>query len=80
MCCTTLHCHVPNFGRWGRIGDWRFGDDFVDKDRSQIKMTRKGIQVVEQEEDLRRQMLREDYVKDKSRFKLRKHTGVVLLI
>ena len=25
LCC---HC-VPNFRRWGWIGDWRFGDDFV---------------------------------------------------
>ena len=37
----------------GRIRDWRFGDDFVVKDRSQTKVTRREIQVVEQEEDLR---------------------------
>ena len=37
----------------GRIGDRIFGDDFVVKDRSQTKMTRREIQVVEQEEDLR---------------------------
>ena len=43
-------------------------------------MTRREIQVVEQEEDLRDKMLREDYVEDKSRFELRKYTGVVLLI
>ena len=64
----------------GWIGDWRFGDDFVVKDRSQTKVTGREIQVVEQEEDFKRQMLREDYVEDKSKFELRKHTGVVLLI
>ena len=53
MCCTILRCHVPNFGRWGQIGGQRFGDDFVVKDKSQTKMMRKKIQVVEQEEDLR---------------------------
>ena len=53
MCCTVSHHCVPNFGRWGWIGDWRFGGDFVVKDRSQTKMTRREIQVVEQEEDLR---------------------------
>ena len=37
----------------GWIGDWRFGDDFIIKDRSQTEMTRREIQVVEQEEDLR---------------------------
>ena len=31
---------------------------------------------MEQEEDLKRIMLREDYVKDKSIFELKKHTGV----
>ena len=31
MCCTVLHCCVPNFGRWGRIGDRRFRGDFVVK-------------------------------------------------
>ena len=53
MCCTVSCRCVPNFGRWGRIGDWRIGDDFVVKDRSQTRVTRKEIQVVEQEEDLR---------------------------
>ena len=53
MCCAvSCHC-VPNFRRQGQIGDQRFGDDFVIKDRSQTKMTRREIQVVEQEEDLR---------------------------
>ena len=51
MCCAVSHRHVSNFGRQGRIGDRRFGDDFIVKDRSQI--TRREIQVVEQEEDLR---------------------------
>ena len=37
----------------GQVRDRRFGDDLVDKDRSQTKMTRREIQVVEQEEDLR---------------------------
>ena len=37
----------------GQIGDQRFGDDFIVKDRSQTKVTRKEIQVVEQEGDLR---------------------------
>ena len=37
----------------GRIGGRRFRDDFIVKDRSQTKMTRREIQVVEQEEDLR---------------------------
>ena len=37
----------------GRVGDRRFRDDFVVKDRSQTEMTRREIQVVEQEEDLR---------------------------
>ena len=53
MCCAVSHRLVPNFGRWGQIGDQRFGDDFIVKDRSQTKVTRKEIQVVEQEEDLR---------------------------
>ena len=53
MCCAISHHCVPNFGRRGLIGDQRFGDDLVDKDRSQMKMTRREIQVVEQEEDLR---------------------------
>ena len=53
MCCAISCRCVPNFGRWGQIGDQRFGDDLVDKDRSQTKMTRREIQVVEQEEDLR---------------------------
>ena len=43
-------------------------------------MTRKRFQVVEQEDGLKRTMLREDYVEDKLRFELRKYTGVVLLI
>ena len=64
----------------GQIGDWSFGDDFVVKDRSQTKLTRRETQVLEQEEDFKRQMLSEDYVEDKSRFELRKYTGVVLLI
>ena len=53
MCCAILHHHVPNFRWWGQIGDWRFGDDFVIKDISQTRTTRRRIQVVEQEEDLR---------------------------
>ena len=52
MCCAVSHHRVPNFRRQGRIGDWRFGDDFVDNDRSQTRMMRR-IQVIEQEEDLR---------------------------
>ena len=53
MCCAILHRRVPNFGRRGQIGYRRFRDDFVVKDRSQTKVTRREIQVVEQEEDLR---------------------------
>ena len=53
MCCAVSCRCVPNFGRWGWIGDWRFGDDFIVKDRSQTNMTRREIEVVEQEEDLR---------------------------
>ena len=53
MCCAISRCRVPNFERRGRIGDQRFRGDLVVKDRSQTKMTRREIQVVEQEEDLR---------------------------
>ena len=53
MCCAASCRCVPNFGRWGWIGDWRFGDDFIVKDRSRTKMTRREIQIVEQEGDLR---------------------------
>ena len=53
MCCAVSCRCVPNFGRWGWIGDRRFGDDFIVKDRSQTNMTRREIEVVEQEEDLR---------------------------
>ena len=49
MCCTVLRHHVPNFGRRGQIRDRRFGDDFTIKDRSQTKVTRKEIQVIEQD-------------------------------
>ena len=45
----------------------RVRDDFVVKDKSWTRTTRRKIQVIEQEED---------YVKDKSIFKLKKHTGV----
>ena len=55
MCCTALHRCVPNFGRQG-LG-WRLeigvGDDFVVKDKGWSRTTRRRIQVVEQEEDLR---------------------------
>ena len=64
-----------------RVGGRRLeiGDDFVvrqkldkdDKGGVPSRGTRKG---------LKRQMLREDYVEGKSRFELRKYTGVVLLI
>ena len=49
----VLRRRVPNFGRRG--SDWRseIGDDFVIKNRSQTKVTRREIQVIEQEEDLR---------------------------
>ena len=39
-------------------------------------MTRRRFQVIEQEKDFKRIMLREDYVEDKSIFELKKHTGV----
>ena len=45
------------------------GDDFVAR-QSQTRTTREGFQVVEQGKDLKT-MLREDYVKDKSRFELK---------
>ena len=55
------------------------GDDFVvrqksdkdDKEEAPSRGARRG---------LKETMLREDYVEDKSRFELRKHTGVVLFI
>ena len=55
------------------------GDDFVvrqrldkdDKEKVPSHRARRG---------LKETMLREDYVEDKSRFELRKHTGVILLI
>ena len=53
MCCIVSHHCVPNFRRWGRIRDWRFGDDFIVKDKGQTRTMRRKIQVVEQEEDLR---------------------------
>ena len=53
MCCTISHRRVPNSREQGWIGDQRFRDDFVDKDKSQTRMTRRRIQVIEQEEDLR---------------------------
>ena len=53
MCCALLCCRVPNFRRWGWIGDWRFKDDFVVKDKSWTRTRRRRIQVIEQEEDLR---------------------------
>ena len=62
----------------GQVRDRRseVGDDFIVKDKSQTRTTRRRFQVVEQEEDLRDLMLREDYVKDKLIFKLKKHTGI----
>ena len=51
------------------------GDDFVIKNKSQTRMRRRRFQVIEQE-GLKEIMLREDYVKDKSIFELKKHTGV----
>ena len=41
---------ISEDGGW--IGDRRLGDDFI-KDGSQTRVTRRGIQVIEQEEDLR---------------------------
>ena len=43
-------------------------------------MTRKVFQSRGARRGLKRIMLKEDYVEDKSRFELRKYTGVVLLI
>ena len=42
-------------GDKGWVRDWRLevGDDFVVKDKSQTRTTRRRFQVVEQEEDLR---------------------------
>ena len=80
MCCAaSRRCVLISEDR-NRVGGRRaeIGVDFVVR-QSRTRTTREGFQVVEQEKDLKT-MLREDYVEDKSRFKLRKHTGFVLLI
>ena len=53
--CVAPPCIVvsPISEDGGQIRDWRFGDDFIVKDKSQTRMMRRRIQVVEQEEDLR---------------------------
>ena len=43
LCCAVSHRHVPNFGRQGWIGDRRFGDDFVVKDKSWTRTRRRRI-------------------------------------
>ena len=48
MCCAILRHLSLILEDGGQIGD-----DFVNKDKSQTRMMRKRIQVVEQEEDLR---------------------------
>ena len=55
------------------------GDDFVVRQKSD-KDDKEGIPSRGARKGLKRIMLRGDYVEDKSRFELRKHTGVVLLI
>ena len=64
-----------------RVGDRRseVGDDFVVRQKSD-KDDKEEIPSRGARRGLKRIMLREDYVEDKSRFELRKHTGVVLLI
>ena len=67
MYCATLHRRVPDFRRQGLGRRLEIGDDFVIKGKSRTRTMRRRIQVIEQEED---------YVKDKSIFELKKHTGV----
>ena len=81
MCCAVSRHRVPNFKRQGSFGDRRseVGDDFVVRQKSN-KDVREEIPSHGARRGLKRIMLREDYVEDKSRFELREHTGVVLLI
>ena len=62
-------------------GDWRLevGDDFVVRQKSD-KDDKEEVPSRGARRGLKRIMLREDYVEDKLRFELKKHTGVVLLI
>ena len=76
-----LASSCPNFGDRDGVRGRRseIGDDFVvrqksdkdDKEKVPSRRARRG---------LKETMLRGDYVEDKSRFELRKHTGVILLI
>ena len=62
-----------------RVGDRRSENDFVVRQKVE-QDDKEGIPGRGARRGLKRIMLREDYVEDKSRFELRKHTGVVLLI
>ena len=64
-----------------RVGGQRseIGDDFVVRQKSD-KDDKEEVPSRGARRGLKETMLREDYVEDKSRFELRKHTGVVLLI
>ena len=64
-----------------RVGGLRseIGDDFIIRQKSD-KDDKEEVPSCGARRGLRRIMLREDYVEDKSRFELRKHTGVVLFI
>ena len=78
MCCAVSRCRVLNFKRQrldrrSEIGGRRW---LHCNDKSRTRTTRKVFQSRGARRGLKRIMLREDYVKDKSIFELRKHTGV----
>ena len=75
MCCAASRRHIPNFERQGSGQISEIGDDFVVRQKSN-KDDKEGIPSRGARRGLKRIMLREDYVEDKSRFELRKHTGV----
>ena len=82
MCCAVSRRRVLNFKRQrsdrrSEIGGRRW---LRRNDKSRTRTTRKVFQSRGARRGLKRIMLKEDYVEDKSRFELRKHTGVVLLI
>ena len=74
-----LASSCPNFGRQGWGWGLEIGDDFVVRQKSD-KDDEEKVPSHRARRGLKETMLRGDYVEDKSRFELRKYTGVVLLI
>ena len=81
MCCAASRRRVLILGDRDGVGGRRseIRDDFVVRQKLD-KDNKEKVPSHRARRGLKETMLRGDYVEDKSRFELRKHTGVILLI